>query len=263
MKKILLFALIALTFGFAGCSKDEDNNTSTEHKYIPVCSDEVVGVGQAIILSVDYQSNNPNILVTWFCNGEKTSPIPRDLRVYDYSFGEIGEYELYAIITDGSTIIETEKIKIAVIECDLGRGILGDNKEKILRIAGEYFDGLDMFEDNWGYQYFFDKQGVLTRIYYVAEWRQTINNKSQYAIPISRYESLLKQYTTRYGDPIINTIAGVINSDDDRILYGSKVLSKSVYFYATFEKGDILAEISIKPNSKANYYNLTQDVWLK
>ena len=82
MKNLLFLLVILLVIS---CSSD--NNRDDDFKDNPVAllrlSDEIVGIGQVVILSCEYETDNPNILLTWFENGEKLNSTPKsDLDFY-------------------------------------------------------------------------------------------------------------------------------------------------------------------------------------
>ena len=116
MKKNKLWGIMMLVMMvlplMISCSSDDDETTEpskTEPKVEITASDDVIGVKQRVILSVNYTTDNPNILVTWYEDGEKLHSIPKsDLDFYWYA-SSVGEHLIEVAITDREQVLKFQK----------------------------------------------------------------------------------------------------------------------------------------------------------
>lgn len=253
MKKFLLMlALIVPMLAFSGCGGDEpDNPNNPDEPKVEQAtlsaSDNVVGLRQNIILSINYKTNNPNILVSWFDNGEKLNKMP--LSEFDYSWRpyKLGTHELKAAITDGDKVIECS-IEINVVECDLCRGIFGDSKEKIQRTLGveSNSDVLTDVASNITEQYYF-KNNKLYKIYKEQNVPKIPQNKVDYTYPYNLFKGMYETYSAKFGTPFSDSFKDLDSSEDAIIRYGGYVYSGSMQISAKFKKDGVEAEIWTGP----------------
>ena len=268
MKKILIVSSIVLLA--IACEKevDEIEKKVDEIEIVTASiksSDDVVGVGQVIEITLDYSTSNPNILITWFENDEKLNSIPKSDLTYLWSPSKSGNYKLKAVITDRDNIVETV-LGIDVMQCELANGIIGDSLEKILRTKGYKDNVKDVVTYNESgkiSQYYF-KDDKLVKIYY----EHNINKKPSTAVdltyPITMFKSMFQDYSARYGSPIDECYTDLGTSNEEVIRYGGYIYSGSMQVWAKYSNSDRNAEIYVEPTK---YYNngfrLTQQIELK
>jgi len=146
MKKIGLrglFLLFVMGSFLTSCGGDDDdtnpapNDQKQKSQWTITCSDEVIGTGQRIVFTTNYETNNPNCLITWYDGNNRLNNTPRPKTDYTWTAGEIGTHTIKAVITDMNDIIEVTN-NFEVIETDLGNVILGDKESKVLRTIISY-----------------------------------------------------------------------------------------------------------------------------
>lgn len=268
MKKILIVSSIVLLA--IACEKevDEIEKKVDEIEIVTASiksSDDVVGVGQVIELTLDYSTSNPNILITWFENDEKLNSIPKSDLTYLWSPSKSGNYKLKAVITDRDNIVETV-LGIDVMQCELAKGIIGDSLEKILRTKGYKDNVKDVVTYNESgkiSQYYF-KDNKLIKIFYLVNVNKAIQNKFDFMFPMLSFQALFDKYTNIYGEAIEECYTELGKSEEDLILYGSRIFNGSMHVWAKFSNENRNAEIFVEPT---NYYQsgfcTTQQIELK
>nr|DAU88857.1 MAG TPA: protein of unknown function (DUF5016) [Caudoviricetes sp.] len=266
MKNLLFLLVILLVIS---CSSD--NNRDDDFKDNPVAllrlSDEIVGIGQVVILSCEYETDNPNILLTWFENGEKLNSTPKSDLDFYWSSTEEGEKNIKVSITDGDKIIETS-IDVEVVACDLGSGILGDNKEKIKRTLGLSDDesARDVITYQWNgysYLYYFDKN-LLDKIEKIQYVNKIPQNKIDYTYPVMTFKSIYDKLKNKYGDPVNDTYDDLEQTEEAIIRYGGYIYSGSMQISADFENETTKYSVVVNPSTKYySGYDLRESIELK
>ena len=153
MKKLKYWSMIMLmTMSLPlmfSCGGDDDdtlppsNQKDQSSPWTITSSDEIIGTGQKIVLTTNYQTNNPNLLITWYDGETRLNSSPSSETDYLWTAGNVGVHTIKAVITDREDIIEVVK-EIEVIDTDLANVILGDKKTKILRTISSYKEKMDI-----------------------------------------------------------------------------------------------------------------------
>lgn len=206
MKKSALLLLVVLPV--IACTKEnggtEGDGNSSKTNYTISFSDSVIGEEQDIQLSTDFKSDNPNILVTWFDNGERLNKLARSHTDYLWTAGKAGDHTITCSITDREEIIEFET-SVKVIPCDYDRAIIGDSKEKIVRTYGDpkYSRG-----NTLGYGY---GSGDVREFTFASDALQSIHFEKHYSWPsvnpfphlglLFLYLEKVSEFSEKYGTP--------------------------------------------------------------
>lgn len=207
MKRFALLLLVALPV--IACTKEnggtDGGGNSDKKDYTITFSDSVIGEEQDIQLSTDFKSDNPNILVTWFDNGERLNKLARSHTDYLWMAGKTGDHTIKCSITDREDIIEFEA-KVKVIPCDFDRAIIGDSKTKIVRTYGDpkYSSGNIL---GYGYgsddvrEFTFASES-LTSIYMAKHYYWPSVNPFPHLGMLSLYLEKVSEFSEKYGDPV-------------------------------------------------------------
>lgn len=256
MKKLaFMFVMAIMPIAFASCggSDDEDgaggNNSTPKAKVEISVSDEVVGERQIVELSVNYQTDNPNYLVTWYADGEKLNSIPKSELQYDWKAGEKGTHLIEVVITDREDVLKYEK-SIEVVETELGDAIIGDNKSKIARTFGtsETNDVITYSQSSARtYKYYFTAENKLYKIYYEYAVSLSPRNRTDYMIPLTTFASGYKKYKEKFGEPIRENYTQLETSESKIVEYGGHIYSGSMYVQAVFQTSTRTAEVYVGP----------------
>lgn len=98
-------------------------------------SNEVFGLRKIVKFSVNYQTDNPNFMVTWFVDGVKFRSIPHAELSTTRKTNNVGEHLIEVAITDKEQVLKYQK-SINAVETEFGDAIIGDKKSKIARTFG-------------------------------------------------------------------------------------------------------------------------------
>lgn len=261
-----LFLILAVTTSFLlSCGKDDDiaesesGNKESEEIVDITASDEVIGVRQQVILSVNYRTDNPNILVTWYEDGEKLNSIPRSELSIDWNARKVGEHYIEVAITDRENIVRYQK-SFSVVETELAGAIIGDSKSKIARTFGvEEQDVMSVKESMYVTNTYYFSEDKLYRIFSVRSVPMTPKNKTDYMQPISTFSAYYYMYKEKYGEPTEESYTQLDTSESKIIEYGGHILSGGMAIYARFQNDIRYAELQIGPYTKGGYgYTLYQ-----
>ncbi len=265
MKKFLLaLVLIVPLLAFSGCGSNDEPGNPDEPKKEQVTlsiSDDVVGLRQNVVFTINYKTDNPNILVSWYDNGEKLNKFALSELEYSWFANKLGEHNIKAAITDGDKVIECA-IKVNVVECDLCRGIFGDSKEKIRRTLGieSNSDVLTDVASNITEQYYF-KNNKLYKIYKEQNVPKTPQNQVDYTYPYNMFKNLYEAYTTKFGNAYSDSFMDLESSESAIIRYGGYIYSGSMQISAKFKKDGIEAEIWTGPCRSGQFgFNLSEQM---
>ena len=224
---IVLLMAMSLSL-FVSCNKDDDDNYLTPNEqeqksqWTINSSDDVIGTGQRVILTTNYQTNNPNMLITWYDGDKQLNSSPRSKTDYTWTAGEVGIHTIKAVITDREDVIEITN-KFEVIETDLSDVILGDKKTKVLRTISSYKEKNGYIE--------YGTTNNLNKCYFnssndnevVSKIRNEIKkncldpsymNTSDYFLTLSSFRDAANKARTKYGNPITWVMPEAENVDD-------------------------------------------------
>lgn len=245
----ILPLLATMTALFISCGSDDDepNSGSSSNAKI-IVKDEFVGVGQENELFCDYNTTNPNIAITWFDNETRCNAIPRTNGQFFWCPQRAGSHKVKAVITDLQKMTTCETT-IEVVNCDLGLGIIGDTKDKILRTIpsakenndekGHYLlkaTSDDFFRNQL---YFLNSSNKVNKIelndQIVYDYSFYTTLRSNY---IAMANSFIERYNyakQKYGNPIGGD-STMPDNDEDKYQFGIKVYSGQVS--STFKLND-------------------------
>ena len=257
--KFRLFGLLFLafvSFGNVACSSDDDGTTEsvkTEPKVEITASDDVIGAKQQVILSVNYNTDNPNILVTWYEDGEKLNSIPRsELSCYWYA-AKVGEHHIEVAITDREQVLKYQKT-FTVVDTELAGAIIGDSKSKIARTFGvNENDVITVKESSSVNNKYYFSNNKLYRIESIRSVSLTPKTKTDYMQPVTYFANYFNIYKEKYGDPIRENYTHLETSESKIIEYGGHILSGGMEISAIFQSDTRNAEIQIGPYTKNGY----------
>ncbi len=259
MKKIIYWSILMLVMIvlplMISCSSD-DNETTESSKTGPkveiTASDDVIGAKQRVILSVNYTTDNPNILVTWYEDGEKLNSIPKSELDYLWYASEVGEHLIEVAITDREQVFKCQKT-FTVVETELAGAIIGDSKSKIARTFGVSENNvLTVKESNVTNMYYFSNNR-LNKIYSVKSVPLTPKTKYDYMQPITYFASYFNIYKNKYGEPISENYTLLETTESKMIEYGGHILSGGMAINARFQTDNRNAEIEVAPYAKGGY----------
>ena len=258
-KLFLMLAIMPLVLLSCGGS-DEDGTGGSEKESSKTkaeisVSDDVVGEKQIVELSVNYQTDNPNLLVTWYVDGERLNTIPKSELSYDWKAEGKGSHVVEVAITDREQVYKYQKA-IDVIETELAGAIIGDSKSKIARtfgiVAGDE-DFLTVKESVYQTNEYWFSNGKLTNIYATRNIPWNPKSQSDFMQPVSYFNSYYQIYVSKYGNPIKENFTNLGTNDSDWIDYGGHILSGSMEISATFQTSDREAELSVYPYTEYGY----------
>ena len=263
MKNLLRF-LTALIFSvcFVSCGGDDDNGDNVAPPQAKVeisVSDDVVGAFQVVLLSVDYITDNPNYLVTWYADGEKLNQIPKSDLSIDWKPVSVGTHLIEVAITDRDKILRYQK-SIEVVATELGDAIIGDSKSKIARTFGasEANDVIVYKQSSVRtFKYYFTRD-KLSRIYYEYAVSLTPRNKTDYMIPITTFSAAYNRYKNIYGEPISENYTHLETSESKIVEYGGHIYSGGMYIQAIFQSDTRTAEIYVGPYKSGMGFTYTE-----
>lgn len=254
MKKYLYsnFALLALVFYSCGGGDDAEESIPGDDKpqkkvEIKV-SDDVVGVKQVVEFSINYETNNPNILVTWYADGEKQNSIPRSELSTTWKASSIGEHLIEVAITDREQVLKFQKT-INVVETEFGDAIIGDSKSKIARTFGASEKDeviVNRQSSVHTYSYYFTSN-KLTEIQYEYALSLTPRNKTDYMVPVLTFNTAYRTHKEKYGDPIQKNFTDIETDESKIIEYGGHIYAGGMYFEAYFQNSTRGSRIYIGP----------------
>lgn len=219
-----LWSLILILFCSCGGSSSTDELSKI---YNVTTTDRIIGIGQDIILSFDYKTENPNIAVTWFDGEERLNALPRSKNTYYWTPKKDGLRNIKAVITDRNDII-TCAAQIKVDKCDLAYGFIGDSKEKILRKFPEAPDDGSCIDygssyniiKNWTTQKYYYKNDKVERIemcsYKYANRCNELGIRYEHIDKSELFMTLYEDLRSLYGDAYegTTTIPASHNNDD-------------------------------------------------
>ena len=223
---ILMLVVMVLPLMISCGSDDNDTKESdkTEQKVEITVSDDVIGAKQQVILSVNYITDNPNILVTWYEDGKKLNSIPKSELYYSWYASEAGEHLIEVAITDREQVFKYQKT-FTVVETELAGAIIGDSKSKIARTFGVSENNvMTVKESNVTNQYFFSNNR-LNRIYSVRSVPLTPKTKYDYMQPVTYFANYFNMYKKKYGEPISENYTLLETTESKIIEYGGHILS--------------------------------------
>lgn len=230
MKRIIaLTTILALVAIAIGCTKDNGNGNeggkTNKNNYTIKFSDSVIGVGQWIELTTNFTSDNPNILVTWFDNGERCNKLARTHTTYLWTPEKAGDHTVKCSITDREEIIEFEA-KVKVVECDYDKAIIGDSKEKIIRTYNDpRYESGSTIGYGWGkddVREFTFSVGKLKSIHFEKHTQWPSVNQYPHLGLLSMYEEQVNELSKKYGKPTSQTNLGSTQADKE-------ATAKSIY----------------------------------
>lgn len=239
MKKTYLAIILLAGIAVLGCTKDnggnQEGNDKPKNNYTITVSDSVIGEEQDIALSTNYTSDNPNILVTWFDNGERQNKLARTHTNFIWTAGKAGDHTIKCSITDRNDVIEFET-KVKVIPCDFDKALIGDAKDKILRTYGDpkYTSG-----NTLGFGYYNDdvreisfSSNKVSRIHFEKHYQWPSVNQYPHLGMLSMYEEQVTNLSKKYGKTTDATNLGSTQAEKEE-----KALSiyNSGAMYATWK----------------------------
>jgi len=222
MKRIItLTILVALMIPTTiGCNKDNGtgNDGGKTNNYSIKFSESVIGVEQYIELTTDFASDNPNILVTWFDNGERCNKLARTHTTYLWCPEAAGDHTIKCSITDREEVIEFEA-KVKVVECDYDKAIIGDTKEKIIRTYNDpRYDNGGVIGYGYGrddVREFTFSGNKLTKIHFEKHTQWPSVNPFAYLGLLSMYEEQVAELSKKYGKPSDQSNLGSTQADKE------------------------------------------------
>ena len=233
MKKLKYWSMIMLmTMSLPlmfSCGGDDDdtlppsNQKDQSSPWTITSSDEIIGTGQKIVLTTNYQTNNPNLLITWYDGETRLNSSPSSETDYLWTAGNVGVHTIKAVITDREDIIEVVK-EIEVIDTDLANVILGDKKTKILRTISSYKEKNGYIEYgttkdlNKCYFKSGDENAIATKIRndLTTTWT-TYLTTSEYYLTLLSFQNAVNKARMKYGEPITCVIPEAKNIDEGEI----------------------------------------------
>ena len=240
--------MLLCSCGGSGDDNEGGGNDTPKAKVEINVSDDVVGEKQVVLLSVNYSSDNPNLLVTWFVDGEKLNSIPKSELSIDWKASSIGTHLIEVAITDKEQVIKYQK-SIDVVETEMGNAIIGDSKSKIARTFGasETDDVITYKQSSVRtYKYYFSND-KLNKIYY--EWAVSMSpkTKTDYMMPVTTFAGAYNRYKEKYGDPISENYTQLETSESKIVEYGGHIYAGGMYIQAIFQSQTRKAEIYVGP----------------
>lgn len=253
MKRYLFIIMVLLPFYLTSCGGDDstesDYSEESLKKNVEIkVSDEVIGLRQIVEFSVNYQTDNPNFLVTWYVDGEKLNSIPRAELSTTWKANNVGEHLIEVAITDKEQVLKYQK-SINVVETEFGDAIIGDKKSKIARTFGsaETDDVITYKQSSVRtYRYYFVND-VLTKIYYEYAVSLTPRNKTDYMIPVTTFSSAYVAHKEKYGEPVRENFTQLETSESKIMEYGGHIYSGGMSIQALFQNGTRISEIYVGP----------------
>ena len=235
-----LIAMMSFLFISCGNDDDEPNSSESSKNVEIIVKDEFVGVGQENELFCDYKTSNPNIAITWFDNETRCNAVPRTNGTFFWCPQRAGNHKVKAVITDLEKMFTCETT-IEVINCDLGLGIIGDTKDKILRTipsAQENNDDKGHYlikatsDDLFCNQLYY--LNASNKVYKIELNDQISYSHSFYTSLRSNYIAMANSFIERfnyakqkYGNPI-GGVTTMPNSDDEKEQFGIKVYTGGI-----------------------------------
>lgn len=235
-----LIAMMSFLFISCGNDDDEPNSSGSSKNVKIIVKDEFVGVGQENELFCDYKTSNPNIAITWFDNETRCNAVPRTNGTFFWCPQRAGNHKVKAVITDLEKMFTCETT-IEVINCDLGLGIIGDTKDKILRTipsAQENNDDKGHYlikatsDDLFCNQLYY--LNASNKVYKIELNDQISYSHSFYTSLRSNYIAMANSFIERfnyakqkYGNPI-GGVTTMPNSDDEKEQFGIKVYTGGI-----------------------------------
>ena len=212
MKRNRLLFIIAISIAIIACTEDEKKDTIVEPptpNWTNNCSDETIGSGQTVILTTDYQTTNPNVLITWFDDTTRLNSLPRSHNDYTWTAGKVGVHNIKAVITDRYQIIEVKK-SFNVVQCDFDKLIIGDKRSKVIRTMGTSYrtwgDNLTYGPDNNAILCYFDSKDDDAILYLIFNEHKynwvTYENTTGYYLALGSFQSAYEKAQRKCGDPI-------------------------------------------------------------
>ncbi|GAE83393.1 hypothetical protein JCM10512_1663 [Bacteroides reticulotermitis JCM 10512] len=212
-------------------------------------SDEVIGKNQRILLTAVYESDNPNLLLTWYDNDEKINTIPQSDNTYTWYANSLGEHTIKVAITDREKIV-TGLIKLNVVQTELATALIGDSKDKVLRTKGTpYNSSPDVlsYKESGVISTYYIKDNKVRKITYEKNINKVFSTKVDYTYPITMFKSAYDNYKSIYGNPVIDSYADLGTSESDIIKYGGYIYSGTMQVSAIFQLNKRRAEIYVGP----------------
>lgn len=269
----ILPLLATMTVFFISCGSDDDepNSGSSSNAKI-IVKDEFVGVGQENELFCDYKTTNPNIAITWFDNETRCNAIPRTNGQFFWCPQRAGSHKVKAVITDLEKITTCETT-IEVVNCDLGLGIIGDSKDKILRTIpsaqenndekGHYLIKATTDDLFCNQLYYLDYSN---KVYKIELNDQISYDYHFYTTLRSNYIAIANSFIERfnyakqkYGNPIAG-VTSMPDNDDDKEQLGIKVYSGEIS--STFKLNE-KRNVILKSRYFSVIYNMAVCIYLE
>lgn len=222
-------------------------------------SDDVVGAFQVVLLSVNYITDNPNYLVTWYADGEKLNSIPKSEFNIDWKPLSVGSHLIEVAITDRDKVMKYQK-SIEVVETELGDAIIGDSKAKIARTLGtdETSDVITYHQSyTTTYKYYF-AQDKLRKIYYEYDVALTPRKETDYMMPITTFSAAFNRYKNKYGEPTYENYTQLETSRSKIVEYGGHIYSGGMHIQAIFQSSTRMAEIYVGPHKGGMGFTYTE-----
>lgn len=237
MNRILFYvSAIIIAMCFTACSTDSEQTvieTKQDKSYIGdiKVESEFIGRGQKIILRCP-QTVRADEDVVWKVDGENigSTNTKKDSVVWSASLGE------HTITATLANLTKTKIVK--VIECDLGKGIIGDNISKIIRTLGlqDSYNLLSSKIQDGNIIYNFDN-GHLSSIKSTMHKSVSSQNKVDLMLPIIMFNQYYGPFTKRFGEPTYkNFSSDFANMDEnDKANEGLKVLYGQIWYGCDFQ----------------------------
>lgn len=227
-KNLLMSGLIAATLALSLVSCGDDDiidetgpkPQTQEQSFTITCSDETIGNNQTVILTTDYSSGNPNLLLTWYDNETRLNAIARSTTDYTWTAKGVGLHTIKVIITDRDKVIEIKK-NFEVIATDLGDVILGDKKSKVIRSLSTYKDKSSYFE--------YGSTNDLNKCYFSSDNDDPVvikiennrtykwvsyENTTSYYLALTSFQEAVRKAQIKYGEPLVSELPTSTEFDD-------------------------------------------------
>lgn len=264
MKKLLLYMCLACSpflFGSCGSSSDEASETDvpTKPTLSITVSDDVIGAKQVVEFSAVYKSDNPNILLTWYVNGEKQNSIPKSELTFDWRAEDVGEYVIEVAITDRDQVLREQKM-VNVVETEFADAIIGDSKSKIARTFGILSDDdVITYNQTSGHKFcYYFMQDKLYKILYEYAVSMTPRNKNDYLVPVYKFRTAFERLQTQYGTPIRDNYTQLETSESKLVEYGGHIFAGGMYIEAVFQNSTRIASIYVGPAKRGMGFTFTE-----